>query len=385
MNRKLRYLLIILILLLNLILTGCWDRIESERRAFVMVVGIDKYKGAKSKVEEHEGDENDRLEMTYLLPKFSAVKQYEEGKESRQLVTSIGRTPYEATRRLTTRSDSQPFFQHMKAAVFSVDIVKEKDRFLEVLDGLERQDEISRKLHLFVAEDRASDILKVESLLKPLSYKLQGMSLGGAVTNLFIPKTLEEVISSTSQGATLIPKIIANKEEIKVAGSAIIKKDKFIGWLGEEDTKSVAFLTDVVKQDIVQIDYKGLTIPYIIKGVKTKKSARVEDGKINIDILLTVNGDIQQYKVRREPRLTDQDFLTELEKIIRKKMTDSLNSTVDKLQNEINVDVIDVGEYLRGHYPDIWEQVEKDWDVVFPKVKVNVRVDPYIEKIGSVK
>ena len=382
MNRRLRHLLTVCALSLNLMLTGCWDRIESENRLFVMVVGVDKYESEKTETKE---DEKDRVRMTYLLPKFSAVQDYEEGVDSRQLRTSVGSTAYEATRKLSKRDDSQPFFQHMKAAIVSVDIAREKDDFLETLDGLERQDEISRKLHILIAENPASEILQVESLLKPLSYKLQGMSSGNIGSNYFIPKTLEEVITSVSQGATLIPKIRSSKTEISVAGSAIIKKEEFIGWLGEEDTKSVAFLTDVVKQDIMQVEHKGTAIPYIIKGVKTDKSASVEDGRININILLTVRGDIQQYKVNEYPRLTDRKLLKDIEKLIQKDMTQDLNHTINKLQNEINADVLDIDIYLRGHYPDIWEQVEKDWDVVFPKVKVNVRVDPYIEKIGSIK
>lgn len=388
MSRKIKYLLMTSTLLSLLILTGCWDRVELENRAFVMVVGIDKYEPEKTKVEAEQQAEREKdrvLKVTYLLPKFSAVKNYEEGVESRQLLTSVGRTAYQATRQLTVRGDSRPFFQHMKAAVLNVDVVKDSEHFLETLDGLERQDEISRKLHLFISEDQAEDILKVESLLKPLSYKLQGMAAGNIGTNLFIPITLEEVISSTAQGSVLIPKIIANKAEIRVAGSAIIKKDKFIGWLGENDTKSVAFLTDKVKQDIVQVEHESITIPYIIRKIKVKKSARVEDGKINIDMLLTAEGDIQQYRVKAQPRLTDSKFLGKIEKNICTTMEKELNETVYKLQKEVNTDVIDIGEYLRGHHPDIWKQVEDDWEEIFPKVNINIVVDAYIAKVGSVK
>ena len=388
MNKKIKRLLLLVVLSSNLALTGCWDRTELENRAFVMVVGIDEYDPEKSKVPDKykvEKNENNRLKMTYLLPKFSAVKQAEEGKDSRELLTSVGKTPYETTRQLTVRGDSKPFFQHMKAAVLGVDIVKNPEHFLEILDGLERQDEISRKLHMFIAEDQASDILQVESMLKPLSYKLQGMSQGNIGTNLFIPRTLEETISSTVQGATLIPKITASKTEIKVAGSAVLKNSKFIGWLGAEETKAVAFLTQDAKQDIVQIEHEGVTIPYIIKGIRVKRTSKIEDGRINMDINLTIKGNIQQYKVRKQPRFIDEKLIDDLEKIINKTITLELNKTIDKLQNGMNADVIDVGEYLQGHEPDIWKQVEKDWNEVFPKVKINVKVDAYIDKVGSIK
>lgn len=388
MNKKLK-LIIIIILITNLTtLTGCWDRIELEKRAFIMVTGIDKYNPEKSKTSDKhkpEMNENNRFKMTYILPKFTAVKQGEEGINSRELLTSVGRTPYEITRQLTVRSDSKPFFQHMKATVIGVDVVKNSDYFLEILDGLERQDEISRKLHIFIAEDQAADILSVESLLKPLSYKLQGMSGSNTGTNLFIPKTLEELISSTVQGATLIPRVTASKEEIKVAGSAIIKEDAFAGWLGEQETKAVAFITGKAKQDIVQIQHNGATIPYIIKDIDVKRNAKVEDGKIKMDILLTIRGDIQQYKVRKYPRLTNEKFIEDIERTLNRTIKEELDQTVYKLQNEVEADVIEVGQYLEGHKTDIWSQVEDNWEEVFPKIKINIKVDAFIDKIGSIK
>lgn len=369
-------------------LTGCWDRVELENRAFVMVTGVDKYDPEKSKVSpKHKAveNQNNKLKMTYILPKFTSIKLGEEGLNSRQILTGVGKTPYEITRELTVRSDSKPFFQHMKATVLGLDIVKDKDTFLQILDGLERQDEISRKLHIFVAEDQASDILSVKSILKPLSYKLQGMSVAGPGTNLFIPKTLEELISSTAQGATLIPKVTASQTEIRVAGSAVIKDKGFIGWLGDQETKSVAFITNAVKQDIVQIEYDDTTIPYIVKELKVKKNAKIEDGKIKVDILLTIRGDIQQYKIRQHPRLTSEKFIGDLEQILNKTIKKQLDQTVYKLQNEFQADVIDIGKYLSGHQEEIWKQVEDDWNEVFPKVDINIKVDAFIDKIGSVR
>lgn len=388
MSKKLKLLLITLLISTLITLTGCWDRVELENRAFIMVTGIDKYDPEKSKVSEKhkpEQNENNRLKMTYLLPKFTAIKQGQEGKNSRELLTSVGRTPYEITRQLMVRSDSKPFFQHMKATVLGVDVIKDRDGFLEILDGLERQDEISRKLHIFVAEDQAADILEVESLLKPLSYKLQGMSGSNLGTNLFIPTTLEELISSTVQGATLIPRITASKTEVKVAGSAIIKEDQFAGWLGEEETKAVAFLIGSAKLDIVQIQHNEATIPFIVKDIKLKKNAKVEDGKIKMDILLTIRGDIQQYKVRQYPRLTNEKFIAEIEQVLNRNIKERLDLTVDKLQNEVEADVIKIGEYLEGHETAIWNQAEDNWEEVFPKIEINIKVDTFVDKIGAIK
>lgn len=389
MNRNIKLLMLVTVLITSLTLTGCWDRSELESKAFVMVVGIDKYDSEKSKTKEEKKPKKTKenaLKVTYLLPKFSSIKTGgEEGVTSRQLVSGVGASSYDIARKLTLRSDSQPFFQHMKAVVLGVDIVKDKNQFLETLDGLERQDEISRKLSVFVADDQAADILAVESLLKPLSYKLQGMTQKNIGTNLFIPKTLEETISSSMQGAFLLPKITASKEEIMVAGSAIIKDDEFIGWLDERDTKGVSALTGNTKQEIEEIEFKGVTIPFIAKEVRLKRKAEIIDGKINMNYRLSLSGNIQQYRVKKEPRLTDMKLLAEIEKEIDKRVSQGLYKTVNKLQNEVNADVLNIGDYLETHEPDMWDQVKDDWDKMFPEVRVDIKVDSFIERIGSIK
>ena len=378
----------IVAMIILLLTTGCWDRVEINERAFIVMTGLDVYDPEKSASEEkHKPPKNEenRYKVTYVLPKFSAILKSAPSGEHRIVLQTVAKSAYKGTRQLTSRMDSRPFFQHMKASILGVDVIKDEKHFMEALDGLERQDEISKKISIFVANDQASDVLKVKSILKPLSYKLQGMSQGYRGTHIYIPKTLEEVITEVNQGDAIIPRIQASDTEVKVAGSAVIKDKKFFSWLGEEETRVVSFLTNNIKQGIVEADYKGINIPYTISNARTKKSTRVEDEKIVIYIEISTQGDIQEYIIGKEPRLTDINLLKELEETLEKKIKSDVETVIDKLQRQMKVDVIGIGDHLRRYNPKIWKEVEHDWREVYPTVDIRVKVHTSIVDIGTVK
>ncbi|AFS77235.1 spore germination protein A3 [Gottschalkia acidurici 9a] len=386
MGRFIKTIAIVMIILLST--TGCWDRVEINERAFVVLTGLDLYDPEKSAGEERHKppkNEENRYKITYVLPSFAAIKQTSPSGENRIVLQTVAKSSYKGTRELTARMDSRPFFQHMKASILGVDVIKNEQYFMEALDGLERQDEISKKIHIFIASDQASDVLNVKSILKPLSYKLQGMGQGYRGTPIYIPKTLEEVITEVKQGDAIIPRIQASDTEVKVAGSAIIKDKKFFSWLGEEETKIVSFLTNNIKKGIMEADHKGINIPYMIENTKTRKSARVEDGKIVIDIMISTRGDIQEYIIGREPRLTDVDFLEDIEVTIQEKIKHEAERVINKLQKEMKVDIIGIEDHLRRYNPEIWKEVDHDWRDIYPTVDINVKVTSSITDIGTVK
>ncbi|AFS77237.1 spore germination protein, Ger(X)C family [Gottschalkia acidurici 9a] len=370
--------------------TGCWDRIEIDNRAFVVMMGLDLYDPEKSTSgERHKPPKNEenRYKITYVLPRFAAIKEAPSSEQQSGAIVlqTVAKSAYRGTRELTARMDSRPFFQHMKAFVFGIGVVENEQYFMEVLDGLERNTDISSKIHIFVTNEQSNDILSVKSTLKPLEYKLQGMGQAYRGTPMYIPKTLEEVINDVLAGDAVIPRIQASDTEVKVAGSAVIKEKKFFAWLEEEETRAVAFLTNNVKKAILEVDYNGINIPYMVERARTKKSAKIEDGKIVIDIMISTKGDIQQYIVGKEPRLTDVDFLKELEEIIEKQIKDEAERIINKVQKEMEVDIIGIGDHLKRYEPKIWKQVEHDWREVYPTVDINVKVTSSITDIGTVK
>jgi len=57
-------------------------------------------------------------------------------------------------------------------------------------------------------------------------------------------------------------------------------------------------------------------------------------------------------------------------------------SLYKKIQKEFGADLLQVGEYLRKHEPDLWEKVKGNWDEVYRTTKVEADVDFKIMRLG---
>ena len=62
-------------IMLIVLLTGCWDKVEINERAFVSVIGIDKYTQEGNNVPL----ELERFEVTYLYPNLKAIGKNAQG------------------------------------------------------------------------------------------------------------------------------------------------------------------------------------------------------------------------------------------------------------------------------------------------------------------
>ncbi|MBV1821430.1 hypothetical protein KUA25_25680, partial [Bacteroidales bacterium MSK.15.36] len=81
--------LIIIIALMAIFLTGCWDVIEINERIFVTAVGID--------LNEDPNIENEYL-VTYVYPNIASIKDGGSQKENKFVKSTVVETPFEGSR-----------------------------------------------------------------------------------------------------------------------------------------------------------------------------------------------------------------------------------------------------------------------------------------------
>jgi len=55
---------------------------------------------------------------------------------------------------------------------------------------------------------------------------------------------------------------------------------------------------------------------------------------------------------------------------------------IEKLQKEYNADAIQISKHLSRFHPKLWEEIEKDWDKIFPYIDVEVDVKVFIRRRG---
>ncbi len=388
-----KYLKILIILYLAINLTGCWDKVEINDRAFISTVGYDIYdeefyKEAKDrekgKIGTPEMSERNRFVITYVFPNLNAIGKNATSDKRRYVLSSVSNSPYGTTAELSTRMNKVIFFKHLKVIMFGEDFARNAEYMKEAFDNTERHDQLSRKVFVVVTEGTAKDAIDVEDIIEPETGTLLADIFRKEKHAARYPQdTFEDVLKGIKDnGSALLPRVIPGKEKLKVAGSAVMKDYKLIGWLGELETRSVLFLKDKVKSEVIDVKLDNTWVPFIITDSNTKKMAKVSGEDITIDVTIEVEGYIQQYKLDTDVNLLNDEALESIEKKAEEIIKKEIEGTLQKLQKEFKIDLIDIGDYLSKFKPDTWEKVKDDWENIFSNIQINVSIDAKLRRIG---
>ena len=185
---------------------------------------------------------------------------------------------------------------------------------------------------------------------------------------------------------SMIPRAVPKKDEFKLSGSAIIKDYKLIGWLGEYENSLVAMVKGDFISDIIDTYYKDTVVSYVISNAICKKDVHTDNEDINVDINIFTEGYLQEYKYEGDTNAFDQEFLKIVEKRVKYKIEKDLEKIIGDIQNKYNADILlCIGEHISKFEPDLWKEIEGNWDEIFPTLNINVHADVKIRRTGLTK
>ncbi len=376
MEKKL--LIILNLIFLSLILISCWDMVEINERILVTSVGIDLNKTGKGK-----GD----YVITYVYPNIYAMGKEPTQKEERFVFSTISNTLFEASRHLATRIDKPFYFKHLKVIVIGEDLLRYPHLLEQILDGLNRDQRVNRKLKIAVAKGSAKEVLEI----KPKQEPVTGGYLNDIIENTkrssrFTPQTLTGLIKESEiSGITLVPKIEKKKNELVISGGAILKDYKLVGWIGEEENKLLAIMKDKVKTELIDVPVENILLSYVVTGVRTKRNVLVGRKNIKATFDIYLEGYIQQYTLEKKKNTFEDKFIEKAEKQIDKRVKNDTNKMIEHLQKTYRTDILGIGEYLSKHNPKVWKNIRKNWDEIFPNINIEVNITSKIRRTGLTK
>lgn len=397
-KKKLRLLTI---LILTTFLTGCWDYIDIDKRGFAAAIGIDRFEykpleGTKRGAMIPEDIPQNRLSITYSIPNASFIVG--ESETPNIIYNTVGETFYGSSTNLATRYDKQLNFGHLKVVVLSEEVMREEHLFREILDALERDPFINRRLYMLMTSDTAKEVLEVE----PQSNPITGKFLADLLKNKGRPARSGSGIMADIykdlhwRGNTLIPRIIPGVEDIKVAGYGVIKNFEFQGWLGEIDTRSMEIIQGSARPEGIKFrhpakdhasgekgDHDYHVIPVELAYLSSKFHLIGKDkNAIKVVIEIKTEGTVEEFYFEPKESLLDPKIIKDFDKEICKKLKNELYGTVEKLQKDFKVDVLGIDNYLSKHHPKLWREVEDDWDEIFPTIDIVIDTSTNIRQIG---
>ena len=379
MKKKLKSMLkTLIIVMLALSLTGCWNRRELNTLAIVMGVGIDK------------GEKPDEIEMSVQIVDTSSMKSGSKGGDSGGSsayinLTGTGTNPISILRNFTHEISRKLYIPHNQMIIFGNGLAK--DGVHDSLDMFLRDHEARLTVNVFVAKGEAKAIFKAKPELAKiptadLSLRSEIQGATSETASLTVMDFMTCLASKTHSAVAPIVDIKENegKKIAIISGGAVFKADKVVGELDKTETRGFLWVTNKVKSGVLCVGIKGEKADLEIVKSTTDVTAEIKkDGTIHFKVKVKESGSIATQTGSENFGKTENIKL--IEKAADELIKQEIKSSIKQAQS-LDSDIFGFGEMLHSKYPKQWKTLEGDWDNAFKNINVDIEVEAKIVSAG---
>ncbi|WP_145133929.1 MULTISPECIES: Ger(x)C family spore germination protein [Paenibacillus] len=364
--------LMILMLSVALLTSGCWDSQELNTLSIISATSIDRSNGKWE------------ISFQVVIPQ-SIATQTGGGSAGSQSPTTIfstkGRSIAEAMQNASLETSRKLFFAHNSVLILSEDVAR-KEGVGEILDFFLRPFESRETMSVLLTKGKASNLLEVLIPLEKISgnaiqriidqsqknlSQAQNMRLidfarmVASLDESAMAPELEVSGDLTKQSSLDALKSTRNDAVIKLGELGVFRKDKLVGWIDQKDSRSVAWLSDRVSSMMVVIPctakgQENQLLSYRVLKSSTKLEPKVIHGKSVIHAKISATGVIDESGCNLD--LKNPGVVRDLERTISKQIGGDVMETWSHLQ-EMNVDLAGFMNAIHRKDPSTWRKLMK--------------------------
>lgn len=370
---------IMLLIMLTVLLSGCWDSHELDAMFIITGVALDEAANA--------GQVDIALQIGETQQAAAGSSETSSPKSSVMLLKSTGNTLLGGWAELDRDSSHKLLLHHNQVLLWGAALAEQGVR--KHLDLFMRDQQARMEVPVVVVEGRAE---------KALAAKLTQEQISG----IYIAKTLDDLATTSEKyrvrlldfasrlldgtSAPLAPLIRVggegDKQEIKIAGMAVFKGDRMIGSLNNDETLGYVWSQGHVKKsDVTAANDLGKAVFHIAKlDCKRNVMLRPDGGvrvALAVETTLTI-GELSGFDGMTPDKL--MPYLVELaQEEIRQKIIDSFAAA-----RRLNADIYGFGTAVHRKYPKEWKTMKEQWNTLFPDIELNVQVKAHIPGTGKI-
>jgi spore germination protein KC len=381
------------VLLVILLLSGCWDKVELNDVSIITGIAIEKGESAQYKMSVSSINSTE-------LTKTSAT-----GNTPSTVFSLEGDSVSELSNKMNIGITRKQIYSHTRIVVIDEEIAELG--MLEFLDFLERSGEFRNDFNILISKGvKASDILKITfSVQKDPSMKIhsQAQTLlnewgGDPSVRLtdFISSLVTEgrhpvasVVSiqgDPKKGASVDNNKMLDPDAIvTINGLGIFKHDKLMGVLSMEDTRSYLWTEDL-KQTNLSVpcgeeveDIKKFNDIRVI-STSSKKETKYNNGRA--ELIVKVIGEADLVGTHCIDPITKSETFEKYEKQAEEFIEHEITKTIKKVQEEYEIDIFGFGESLNRSNHKTFKKIKKDWDQYFTEAEVKVDANIFLRRSG---
>ncbi|WP_068783901.1 Ger(x)C family spore germination protein [Paenibacillus phocaensis] len=375
------------ILFALLLLSGCWDAEELNRRAVVAGIGIDL-----------APDKKEYLVSFQVINADEISGKTGSGGTPTVVYTTQGRSIMEAVRKASLLVPRLMSTAHARIVVISEELARQG--ISDIVDFLDRDSDIRLTAKIYVAKEgtNARDIL---SGLSPMG-KITAYSLAqktemtseeyGVNYPVEVDDLIRDILAPDSGPVINGVDILGSAEQIRkqrnlqqtdglghlrMSNLAVFKGDRLRGWLNEEESLGLNWLKGKLRKTAIVIDPERQgKITMDVSRSKTTTQVILKDPDRPV-FVVKVTAQLSVREMDSTIDLRDPATLSAMETDVNQEILRKIKAAVHKAQS-LDSDILGFGQLLERQHPKAWKHLKGQWPDLFPKVEVEYQVDSIV-------
>lgn len=382
----------IVLCMLPLMLTGCWDSTEVNNRSLILEFAIDKntdYVYDETKLLDEQGI----YTISYTIPDFGKLSGTESlARDVEAHITVQAPSIPSSIDDLETRSKNSVSFSHVKAIFLGEDLLKDPVLFKRTMDAISRDMLIARNVPILAVNGKASTTKFIENSEQPILglYIMDYFNNKERASSFFEKQLIGTYIKEMdATGVSTMPVFHVEKFEdqketgqIDISGGAVIHDYELVDYLTKEEVRSQLLVEGQVKNSPVNIQYKDSLVTYNIKQETSKVRFNETPDGLECLIEIKVNGSISEYLSTNGIKLTQEGVIDEIKGLLAEEIIAQVKIGIDK-SKEINMDFLGIGQEFYRHHPKLWRKYQPEWlEHVYKDMPISIGVNVDIQSTG---
>ncbi len=387
---KNKVLNLILVLSLALLLTGCWDRIEIDRRAFVSTIGIDvgsdvdKKESLSEDVDINNYKDMNMVKITYGFPDLRHMDTQKGTTEGLSL-TVDGYSPTDAYFKAASMSSRSLHFGHSKLLLLSNKVFDYPELEKEILDYIEREPNLNRSIIMAIVKGNTEDYIKVKPMMEDgIDSYITNLLGNSRITGTISPITLTKYIDMVkSKSISMLPVFdLKSEDEIELEGVAVIENNKIKAYLNNNEIENVQILRSDIGSSKKVVTSGGHPIDYYIETVDSNLDIKYIDNKLHLKYSIFTEGDLAGYYT--DAKEIEAKDIKILEEELNTQMEKELLEVAYRTKNDLKLDVLEIEDKVKKYHYKLWESIKDNWSEEFQKAEISIIVKNQIRTVGII-
>ncbi|MDP2856617.1 MAG: Ger(x)C family spore germination protein [Bacillota bacterium] len=415
MVRPLPVRFVALVVLLSLLLQGCWSIHDPRDLTLASAFGVDT-----------AGAGNLLLAVELVNPRIAGGPLGGGGQPEKptRVLYSVAESVFRAQRAI-----DQTIGKVVFAGEASVALVGRKLALAgaaPMLDFVVRQHQLRRTISLVLAEGDVAQILATPTIRDTASAEIVGLLHNGNFTgytsdvtaNMFLAdmalpgkEPVMPVVSLTdlpqAQSAARPPSApgagpgggnqsgdsaqggqpAQPKPQVMLMNTiACFRHDKLIGVLTPSETRGLLFLRNEISTTLISVpvsEGEGLTVVEVVRSHSSTKPTVSRARTASFEIKIHVTAEVADVPVFTED-VGKLARVRELEQEVARSIEGEVSACITRLQRELHTDCLGFGLAIYRQNPSHWRQIADQWHDLFQSVPYSVSAQVQIRSTGTV-